>query len=69
MDTKSRLQRFTQRFYVDDGKQQNDLTELPIPAELSHGVDGSAHCHADLRATTPNGPPHPAATAAMVGAE
>ena len=29
---------------------------------------GSAHCHADLRATTPNGPPNPAATAATEGA-
>ena len=69
IDAELRLQRFTQRFYVDEGKHQNDLMELPRPAERSHGVAGSAHRHADLRATTPNGPPNPAATAATEGAE
>lgn len=48
---------------------QNDPMELPIPAERSHGVAGSAHRHADLRATTPSGPPNPAATAPTEGAE
>jgi len=38
MDAESQLEWFTERFYVRDGEHQDNLTELSIPAERSHGV-------------------------------
>lgn len=32
------LEWLTELFYVDDGEHQDDLTELSIPAQRSHGV-------------------------------
>jgi len=38
------LERLTKRFYVGDGKHQNNLTELSIPTQRTHGIAERALC-------------------------